>query len=198
MPASSANLGPGYDCLGVALPLRNVLEVERRAGPLEVSVSGEGADTLPADAGNLVVRSFAQVWDEPLDGLAVPDAERRAAAGGNGLVERGDRGRTRRGARASEPAARQRRADRAGRAAGGSSRQRGGCDRGWVHARTRRRATPAPSDRATARARLRAGGARPRAVHDGVAQAPAPRGAAGRRRLQPAAHRAARARALDR
>ena len=50
VPASSANLGPGYDCLGVALPLRNVLEVERRAGPLEVSVSGEGADTLPADA----------------------------------------------------------------------------------------------------------------------------------------------------
>ncbi len=69
VPASSANLGPGYDCLGVALPLRNQLEVERRAGPLEVSVSGEGADTLPADAGNLVVRSFAQVWDGPLDGL---------------------------------------------------------------------------------------------------------------------------------
>ena len=69
VPASSANLGPGYDCLGVALPLRNLLEVERRAGPLEVSVSGEGADTLPADAGNLVVRSFAQVWDEPLDDL---------------------------------------------------------------------------------------------------------------------------------
>jgi len=26
-PASSANLGPGYDCLGVALPMRNVVEV---------------------------------------------------------------------------------------------------------------------------------------------------------------------------
>jgi homoserine kinase len=68
-PASSANLGPGYDCLGVALPLRNVLEVERREGPLEVSVSGAGAETLPADATNLVVRSFATVWDGPLDGL---------------------------------------------------------------------------------------------------------------------------------
>ncbi|HSS58382.1 MAG TPA: homoserine kinase [Solirubrobacteraceae bacterium] len=70
VPASSANLGPGYDCLGVALPLRNELEVERRTGPLEVSVSGEGAGILPSDATNLVVRSFAQVWDGPLDGLA--------------------------------------------------------------------------------------------------------------------------------
>lgn len=70
VPASSANLGPGYDCLGVALPLRNVLEVERRPGPLEVSVSGAGAETLPSDATNLVVRSFAQVWDGSLDGLA--------------------------------------------------------------------------------------------------------------------------------
>jgi homoserine kinase len=70
VPASSANLGPGYDCLGVALPLRNVLEIERRPGPLEVSVSGEGAGALPADATNLVVRSFAEVWDGPLDSLA--------------------------------------------------------------------------------------------------------------------------------
>src|SRR3954469_22299252 len=70
VPASSANLGPGYDCLGVALPLRNELEVERRPGPLEVSVSGEGAGILPTDATNLVVRSFAQVWDAPLEGVA--------------------------------------------------------------------------------------------------------------------------------
>jgi homoserine kinase len=69
-PASSANLGPGYDCLGVALPLRNVVDVERRPGPLAVTVSGEGAGSLPCDASNLVVRSFAAVWDGPLDGLA--------------------------------------------------------------------------------------------------------------------------------
>ena len=69
-PASSANLGPGYDCLGVALPLRNVVEVERRPGPLAVEVEGEGAATLPADASNLVVRSFAEIWAGPLDGLA--------------------------------------------------------------------------------------------------------------------------------
>jgi homoserine kinase len=70
VPASSANLGPGYDCLAVALPLRNVVEVERRPGPLTVEVAGEGAGTLPCDSSNLVVRSFAEVWDGPLDGLA--------------------------------------------------------------------------------------------------------------------------------
>jgi homoserine kinase len=70
VPASSANLGPGYDCLGVALPMRNAVEVERRPGPLSVNVSGEGAETLPCDETNLVVRSFAEVWDVPLDGLA--------------------------------------------------------------------------------------------------------------------------------
>ena len=70
VPGSSANLGPGYDCLGVALPLRNELRVERIDGPLRVEVSGAGADELPADASNLVVRAFAHAWDEPLDGLS--------------------------------------------------------------------------------------------------------------------------------
>jgi homoserine kinase len=70
VPASSANLGPGYDCLGVALPMRNAVEVVRRPGPLEVSVTGAGAGILPSDETNLVVRSFRQVWDGPLDGLA--------------------------------------------------------------------------------------------------------------------------------
>jgi len=69
-PGSSANLGPGYDCLAVALPLRTSLEIERREGPLAVTVSGEGADELPADASNLVVRAFAAGWDGPVDGLA--------------------------------------------------------------------------------------------------------------------------------
>jgi homoserine kinase len=69
-PASSANLGPGYDCLAVALPLRTRLEVARHDGPLAVKVTGEGADELPADASNLVVRAFANLWDGPLDELS--------------------------------------------------------------------------------------------------------------------------------
>jgi homoserine kinase len=83
-PASSANLGPGYDCLAVALPLRTRLEVARRDGPLAVEVTGEGADELPADASNLVVRAFAATWAEPLDGLSfriVNGVPLRAGAG---------------------------------------------------------------------------------------------------------------------
>jgi homoserine kinase len=58
VPGSSANLGPGYDCLGVALPLALRVRVEERPGPLEVDVVGEGADTLPRDGTNLVVRTL--------------------------------------------------------------------------------------------------------------------------------------------
>ena len=50
-PATSANLGPGFDCAGVALDLWNELEiVERRPGEPQVTVEGEGADELNAAA----------------------------------------------------------------------------------------------------------------------------------------------------
>jgi homoserine kinase len=68
-PASSANLGPGYDCLGVALPLRNGVVVERHAGPLEVILEGEGEGILPADATNLVVQAFRRASGLTGDGL---------------------------------------------------------------------------------------------------------------------------------
>jgi homoserine kinase len=66
-PASSANLGPGYDCLGVALPLRLTVTAERRAGPLTVTVEGEGAGSLPADATNLVARAFVRAGGPDAD-----------------------------------------------------------------------------------------------------------------------------------
>jgi homoserine kinase len=55
-PATSANLGPGFDCAAVALDLWNELEVSGGEG---VEVVGEGADELPADATNLAVRAYA-------------------------------------------------------------------------------------------------------------------------------------------
>jgi homoserine kinase len=59
VPASSANLGPGFDCLAVALELRNEIVVRRRAGEgTRVSAAGEGAESVPADAENLFVRAF--------------------------------------------------------------------------------------------------------------------------------------------
>jgi homoserine kinase len=63
-PASSANLGPGYDCLAVALELRNEVVVSA-SGDGTVSVAGEGAAGLPADASNLFVRAFAAAGADP-------------------------------------------------------------------------------------------------------------------------------------
>lgn len=55
-PATSANLGPGFDTAAVALDLWNELEVTDGEG---VVVEGEGAGELPADATNLAVRAYA-------------------------------------------------------------------------------------------------------------------------------------------
>ncbi len=61
VPATSANLGPGYDSLGLALSLHDTLTVETLAGGgLEFELSGEGAETLPRDANHLVVRAITE------------------------------------------------------------------------------------------------------------------------------------------
>ena len=69
-PATSANLGPGFDCLAVALDVSNAVVIERRPGPLEVTVTGEGAGELAEDASNLFCRALASGLGS-LDGLAV-------------------------------------------------------------------------------------------------------------------------------
>ncbi len=71
VPGSSANLGPGYDCLAIALPLRLRVTAERRPGPLGVTVLGEGVGDLPADASNLVVETLLSELDERGDDLQV-------------------------------------------------------------------------------------------------------------------------------
>lgn len=59
VPATSANLGPGYDSLGLALAMHDFLTIETLAGDgLEFELSGEGAATLPRDASHLVVRAI--------------------------------------------------------------------------------------------------------------------------------------------
>jgi homoserine kinase len=61
VPATSANLGPGYDSLGLALSLHDTLTVETLAsGELEFELRGEGAETLPRDASHLVVRAVTE------------------------------------------------------------------------------------------------------------------------------------------
>jgi homoserine kinase len=64
VPASSANLGPGYDALAAALSLTLELEVEETGGELEVECDMPG---VPCDASNLCVRAFEKL--HPVDGF---------------------------------------------------------------------------------------------------------------------------------
>jgi homoserine kinase len=58
VPATSANLGPGFDCLGLALELSDTLVGEVLPAGLEVVVAGEGAVDVPLDETHLVVRAM--------------------------------------------------------------------------------------------------------------------------------------------
>lgn len=60
VPATTSNLGPGFDVLGMALGLRNELrlEVGPRPGPALIEIIGEGAAELPRGEDNLLLRSF--------------------------------------------------------------------------------------------------------------------------------------------
>ncbi|MGQ0574374.1 MAG: homoserine kinase [Pseudonocardia sp.] len=63
VPASSANLGPGFDTLGLALSLHDEIEVSVAADGIAVEVGGEGADRVPRDGTHLVVRAMCATWD---------------------------------------------------------------------------------------------------------------------------------------
>ncbi|MBE7323618.1 homoserine kinase [Nocardioides sp. Y6] len=58
VPATSANLGPGFDTLGLALGLRDELVAEVTSGGIEVDVHGHGSDEVPRDESHLVVRAM--------------------------------------------------------------------------------------------------------------------------------------------
>lgn len=67
VPASSANLGPGFDTLGLALSLYDTIEVEVTESGLEIEVFGEGEGELPLDGSHLVIKAIRQ-------GLTAADA----------------------------------------------------------------------------------------------------------------------------
>jgi len=84
-PASSANLGPGYDSFGLALGLYDVVTAEVADG-LEVEVTGEGAADVPRDEEHLLVRAMRAAFDEL--GVAQPGLRvrcRNAIPHGRGL-----------------------------------------------------------------------------------------------------------------
>jgi len=66
VPATTANLGPGFDCLGAALTLCNQFKFSRLSSKeemLKITVGGLEADRVKTDASNLVYQSFVKLYD---------------------------------------------------------------------------------------------------------------------------------------
>lgn len=91
VPATSANLGPGFDTLGLALSIYDTLEVMALpAGELEIEVTGSGAAEIPRDESNLIVRTIAYVFADagrPVPGLRI--VAENAVPHGRGLGSSG-------------------------------------------------------------------------------------------------------------
>lgn len=75
VPATSANLGPGFDALAVAVDVGMTVETAER-GERRVQVQGSGADELPGGDDNLVWRAFAAYHE--WSGVGVPDVSLRS------------------------------------------------------------------------------------------------------------------------
>src|SRR3712207_6316378 len=63
VPATSANLGPGFDALGLALALHDDVTARVTDGGYVVRVGGEGAGELPGTEEHLVVRAMLATFD---------------------------------------------------------------------------------------------------------------------------------------
>lgn len=63
VPATSANLGPGFDALGLAHGIYDHLQVRATAGATRVEVSGAGAGEVPEDENHLIVRALRAALD---------------------------------------------------------------------------------------------------------------------------------------
>lgn len=58
VPATTANLGPGFDCLGLAVDLWNEIEFKITGSSLQIEIEGEGSETLSRNHNNLVYRAM--------------------------------------------------------------------------------------------------------------------------------------------
>jgi len=63
VPATSANLGPGFDSLGMALAFYDEYELETTDTGLEISIDGEGSKSAAKDESNLIYKSIKLVFD---------------------------------------------------------------------------------------------------------------------------------------
>lgn len=91
VPATTANLGPGFDTLGLALAFYDELDVEAVGKPgVHVTVEGVGAGEVPTDETNLVASSIQYVFDQlkqPMPGLEL--TARNAIPHGRGMGSSG-------------------------------------------------------------------------------------------------------------
>lgn len=62
VPASTTNLGPGFDVLGMALNLYNTFEISE-SDKLEIDIEGQGTESLSKDESNLVYQSAKALYD---------------------------------------------------------------------------------------------------------------------------------------
>jgi len=86
VPATSANLGPGFDALGLALALYNEVEA-READGVTVTVQGEGEGQLSSGAENIVARGVRLAFEaagQPFKGVALRCVNRVPTARGLG------------------------------------------------------------------------------------------------------------------
>ena len=63
VPATSANLGAGFDCLGIALDIWNTVEIQE-SDEVSIHLEGEGTDELPRDERNLVYQACMYLFDK--------------------------------------------------------------------------------------------------------------------------------------
>ncbi|HET7342083.1 MAG TPA: homoserine kinase [Methylomirabilota bacterium] len=86
VPATSANLGPGFDALGLALGLYNEVTASEADG-VSVTLAGEGTGRLPTGGDNVVARGVRQAYEaagRAFKGVALGCVNRVPAARGLG------------------------------------------------------------------------------------------------------------------
>jgi homoserine kinase len=91
VPATSANLGPGFDCFGLALDLRSDTTLVL-GEPFSIRVEGEGVNRIARDERNLIyraVRTFYERVDRPLPPFAIEIHSRIPLTGGLGSSSAG-------------------------------------------------------------------------------------------------------------
>ncbi|RYD02967.1 hypothetical protein N752_22535 [Desulforamulus aquiferis] len=64
IPATTANMGPGFDCLGMSLSLYNEIHMSLTPGFLNIEIEGEGAKDIARDERNIAFCAAKKVFTE--------------------------------------------------------------------------------------------------------------------------------------